>query len=209
MRHHIEFTWRQVAPSERTGGPLLSPLTLESESLPNAGRLTRHISMCMSPLFSPTPSPAQQLTTHSLSRNSSLGCGACLRNKDNSREITVMGNDNSSLDCDGGWRTRAAGVMGLLYENSSLGCDGDNSREITEVGKVLRMQARVAVLGHKTRFPGKLSTSHTGQGPAGEEIRNPGWFNGLVGHQKPAKQQTHVLTKHCPQPSKGGQIFDV
>jgi hypothetical protein len=48
----------------------------------------------------------------------------------------------------------------------------------------------VAVLGHKTWVPGKLSTGHTGQGPAGEEIQNPGWFNGLVGHQKPAKQQT-------------------
>jgi hypothetical protein len=51
-----------------------------------------------------------------------------LRDKDNSREITVMGNDNSSLACDGGRRTRAAGVMGLLYEKSSLGCDGNNSR---------------------------------------------------------------------------------
>jgi hypothetical protein len=43
---------------------------------------------------------------------------------------------------------RAAGVMG--NENSSLCCDGDNSREITEVRKISREPARVAAFGQKT-----------------------------------------------------------
>ena len=62
-----------------------------------------------------------------------------------------VGAKAASLVAHSSFTTRiklGAGVMG--NENSSLCCNGDNSREITEVRKISREPARAAAFGQKT-----------------------------------------------------------